>query len=303
MRVWPVIAQALGAHGACVLVSVVRAEGSTPREVGARMIVVPEGFHGTIGGGTLEWKALARAQAMLGGPPAVKTLVQSLGPDLGQCCGGRVTLAFEAFDRSNLPVVADLAAREEEGSFEITGRIPGHPLTEQFGERRREVIVCGAGHVGRALMLALAPLPFAVTLADPRRLQLPPVAPANVRLTDDDPVALVAAAPAESFVFIMSHSHSLDLDIAAAALRNPSIVAVGLIGSATKRVRFETRLRAAGIDEARIAAMICPIGVPGIASKHPAAIAAAVAAQILMLDEAHAAQGASIAPARWAGGA
>lgn len=303
MRVWPVVARAVGRHGTCVLVSVVRAEGSTPREAGARMIVTPEGFHGTIGGGTLEWKALARAQTMLGGPAAVRTLVQSLGPDLGQCCGGRVTLVFEAFDHSSLPAVAELAAREAEGPFAITGRIPAHPLTELFGECRRPVIICGAGHVGRALMLALAPLPFDVTLADPRRTQLPPATPANVRLTDDDPVAVVAAAPAGSFVFIMSHSHGLDLAIAEAALRHHGIAAVGLIGSATKRARFESRLRAAGVDEARVATLICPIGIPGIASKHPAAIAASTAAQILMLDEAHIMQVAAAAPARRAGGA
>jgi xanthine dehydrogenase accessory factor len=293
MKVWPVIEQALERHGTCVLVSVVRAEGSTPREVGARMIVTPDGFHGTIGGGTLEWKALAQAQALLGRPRAVKSLTQSLGPDLGQCCGGRVTLAFEAFDAASRSEVATLAARETAGPFETMNRIAGIPYTEQFGTVRRRVTVCGAGHVGRALMLALAPLPFDVMLVDPRRDQLPPVAPANVTLSSDDPVAVVADAEAGSFVFIMSHSHTLDLAIADAALRNVAIQTVGLIGSATKRARFEKRLREAGVDEARIAAMISPIGIGGIRSKHPAAIAASVAAQILMLDEA--AQ-ASVAP-------
>ena len=295
MKVWPVMARALEEHGTVVLVSVVRAEGSTPREVGARMIVTPAGFHGTIGGGTLEWKALARAQAMLGRPAAVTTMTQSLGPDLGQCCGGRVTLAFEAFDPVGAAAVARLAAREAEGPFEIVNRIPGVPLTEQFGERRREVCVFGAGHVGRALMLALAPLPFHLTLVDPRRDQLPSVAPANVTLTSGDPAAIAASAPPGSFVFIMSHSHTLDLAIADAALRNPNVAEVALIGSATKRARFEKRLRDAGVDPARIAAMICPIGIGGIRSKHPAAIAASVAAQILALDEA--ARAADVAPA------
>lgn len=285
MKVWPVIERALSVSATCVLVSVVKTEGSTPREVGARMIVTPEGFHGTIGGGTLEWRALAKAQAMLGRPAAVSTMSQSLGPDLGQCCGGRVTLAFEAFDRSRLPAVSDLASRECDGPFEIVNRISGIQCTEKFGEARRRVIVFGAGHVGRALMLALGPLPFDVMLVDPRRDQLPGVAPANVTLSADDQVAIAAEAPAGSFAFIMSHSHTLDLAIADAALRNGSIAQVALIGSATKRARFEKRLREAGVDPSRVAAMICPIGIGGIRSKHPAAIAASVSAQILMLDE------------------
>jgi len=285
MKVWPVVEQALVSHGTCVLVSVVSTEGSTPREVGARMIVTPEGFHGTIGGGALEWKVLAAAQAMLGKPRAVKTMVQSLGPDLGQCCGGRVKLAFEAFDRASLASVRDLAAREQQGAFDIANRIAGVPLTEHFGERRREVIIFGAGHVGRALMLALAPLPFAVKVVDPRREQLPRAVPANVARVDDDPVAVAAAAPEGAFAFIMSHSHTLDLAITDAALRNPLIARTALIGSATKRTRFERRLREAGIESARISGLVCPIGIAGIRSKQPSAIAASVAAQIIMFDE------------------
>lgn len=291
MRVWPVIEQSLHAHGTCVMVTVARTEGSTPRETGARLIVTPEGFHGTIGGGTLEWKALALAQRLLGGAAGVKRLVQSLGPDLGQCCGGRVTLAVEVFDGSSLPSAAELARREEQGPFETGSRIASLPFTEQFGERRRQVMIFGAGHVGRALMLALAPLPFDVRLIDPRREQLPSVTPGNVTVDAGDPVTALQGAPAGSFAFIMSHSHALDLVIADAALRNPDILHVGLIGSDTKRARFERRLADAGIDRQRIDAMICPIGIEGIRSKHPAAIAASVAAQMVMLHEA--AQGAA----------
>jgi xanthine dehydrogenase accessory factor len=286
MTIWPVIARALGTHGTCVLVSVVGTQGSTPREAGARMIITPDGFHGTIGGGTLEWKALAIAQAMLGKPRATRLISQSLGPDLGQCCGGRVQLAFEAFDRNVLASATELAARETAGPFEIAGRVPGLSLVEQFGERRRTIIIFGAGHVGRALMLALAPLPYAVTLVDPRPDAFPRAVPSNVTLSSDDPVAAATAAPEGAFVFIMSHSHVLDLAIADAALRNGSIAHVALIGSATKRARFVKRLGEAGVKEARIASLICPIGIGGIGSKLPAAIAASAAAQILMLDEA-----------------
>lgn len=285
MKVWPVIERVLDAQGTCALVSVIETQGSSPRETGARMIVTPEGFHGTIGGGTLEWKALAAAQSLLGKPRAVKKVNQSLGPDLGQCCGGRVKLAIESFDRGNLAEVKALAAREAQGPFEISGRIPGLDITEQFGEERRRVYVFGAGHVGRALVLALAPLPFDVIWADPRPDAFPGAAPSNATLVHGDPLRVMADVPAASLAFILSHSHALDLQLADAALRNPAFAHVGVIGSATKRARFEKRLREAGVDDARVAAMICPIGIGGIRSKLPAAIAVSAAAQLIVLHE------------------
>ena len=115
--------------------------------------------------------------------------------------------------------------------------------------------------------------------------------PQNVTGFAGPPLEAVAAARDGALAFIMSHSHALDLEITDAALRNPRIVHVGLIGSATKRARFEKRLREAGVDEARVAAMICPIGIGGIRSKHPAAIAVATAAQLITLDEALSATG------------
>jgi xanthine dehydrogenase accessory factor len=284
MKVWGLIARSLERHGSAAMVSVVKAEGSVPREEGARMVVTPEGFHGTIGGGTLEWKALAEAQRLLGKPRAVKMLTQSLGPDLGQCCGGRVGLAIESFGPEDMGAVRNLAAREQAGPFTITGRLPA--LTERFGEARRRVLLFGAGHVGRAVMLALAPLPFDVSWADPRPEAFPAAMPQNVEPFAGNPLEVVAAAPEGALAFIMSHSHALDLAIAEEALRNEAIVRVGVIGSATKRARFERRLREAGVAEERVAAMICPIGVGGIRSKLPAAIAVSVAAQVITLDEA-----------------
>lgn len=286
MNTWSLIARMLAAQGSCALVSVIRTEGSAPREQGARMVVGRAGFHGTIGGGALEWKALAMAQALLGKPRQVKLISQSLGPDLGQCCGGRVVLAVESFDAASLPEVEAHAAREAEGPFALTGRLPGGMDVEWFGERPRQILVFGAGHVGRALILALAPLPYEVLWADPRPESFPAAMPQTVSGFAGNPLEAVAAARAGALAFIMTHSHALDLDLAAAALANPAICEVGVIGSATKRARFERRLRAAGIEEARIRAMICPIGSGGIRSKLPAAIAISVAAQIIALDEA-----------------
>ena len=122
MKSWSLIARMLAAGGSCALVSVIRTQGSAPREEGARMVVGHRGFHGTIGGGALEWKALALAQALLDKPRQVKIFAQSLGPDLGQCCGGRVTLAVESFDATCLTEVEAYAAREATGPFTVTGR-------------------------------------------------------------------------------------------------------------------------------------------------------------------------------------
>jgi len=220
MKVWGLIARTLEQQGSCALVSVTRAEGSVPREEGARMVVTPRGFHGTIGGGTLEWKALAEAQRLLGKPRVVKVLRQSLGPDLGQCCGGRVTLAIENFDRSSLAEARQLAEREDQGPFPLSGRLPEMQSVENFGALPRRVLIFGAGHVGRALMLALAPLPFAVDWADPRPGAFPGAVPENVTLYGGDPLEVIAAAPEGSLAFIMSHSHALDLELADSALRN-----------------------------------------------------------------------------------
>ncbi len=286
MKVWAHIVKTLEAHGTCAMISVVKVEGSAPREAGARIVVTPLGFHGTIGGGTLEWHAIAKAQALLGKPTQHKLSSHSLGPDLGQCCGGRVQLVTEVFARSDLPEAQSFAAREALGPFTLAGRILELDFAEQFGDSNRKLYLFGAGHVGRALVLALAPLPFDVIWIDPREEAFPSVTPSNVvTIQSENPAAEIAKAVANSFALVMTHSHPLDLEIIKAVLRNPSFAYAGLIGSATKRARFSKRLRESGVADENISAMVCPIGISSIKSKHPAAIAAATAAQLLERDE------------------
>jgi xanthine dehydrogenase accessory factor len=286
MKTWPLILQALEEHGSCAMVSVVKVEGSAPREAGARLIVRPDGFHGTIGGGALEWRAIAAAQALLGRPLGIKLSSHALGPELGQCCGGRVQLATETFDRSNIAAVRELAEREARGPFILSRTYGPLEVIEHFGERNRTLYLFGAGHVGKALVLALAPLPFDIRWIDPRPESFPRAVPQNVTpVAATDPVAELAEPAPGSLALIMTHSHALDLAITDAALRHEQIAHVGLIGSTTKRARFEKRLGEAGVPGARIAALICPIGLSGIKSKHPAMIAASTAAQLLTLDE------------------
>jgi len=257
-------ARAIAASGVPVaILRVTRVQGSAPREIGAQMLVTPNGIIGSIGGGTLEWKALAQAQRMLGKGHSRQTSRYALGPDLGQCCGGQVDICTETFDQSN----AHLISADEQSAG-------------------RQIFLFGAGHVGKALVFTLSQMEMDVVWCDPRPMAFPSHVPANVTLQSDQdaPTVLVKARPG-SIALVMSHSHALDLAIVDASLRNPNVVATGLIGSATKRARFETRLAAAGVPADRISALICPIGIGGIRSKRPEAIAISTAAQLLALDE------------------
>lgn len=286
MTGWSAIARLVRSEGRCALVSVVKVEGSAPREAGARMIVTASGYSGTIGGGALEWRAIAAAQAMFGKGEAMHTTSHALGPELGQCCGGRVDLVTEVFDAASLARIDAFAAREQSGAFTLTGRIGSPRFEEHFGVAQRPLYLFGAGHVGRALALALAPLPYAVRWIDGRDGAFPQAVPGNVtRIQSANPVHDLQAAPDGSFVLIMTHSHALDLAVTEAALRDARFAYVGLIGSTTKRARFEKRLREGGVPPARIGALVCPIGMPGIRAKLPAIIAAATVAQLLERDE------------------
>jgi xanthine dehydrogenase accessory factor len=235
-----------------VLVTVLRAEGSTPREAGAKMVVSATRAHGTIGGGHLELEATRTAREMLaspaaGWPPPPVSRDFGLGPSLGQCCGGAVTLLFEAI----LPP-------------------------------RWSVALFGAGHVGRALARLLGDLPCRVDWFDPRPAEFPAAVHGNVRVVvTDDPEGEVLDLPPGCDLVVLTHSHDLDQAIVSAALRRPDLGYVGLIGSRTKRARFEARLRERGFSDADLARIVCPIGLPGVGGKGPAEIAIAVAAQLL----------------------
>jgi xanthine dehydrogenase accessory factor len=316
MSTWPTIARFIAAQGGAALVTLAQAQGSSPREVGARMVVAPDGtFTGTIGGGALEWGALAEAQTLLArqdGRVATQ-LDKALGPDLGQCCGGRVLLTIEKFGAADAAMIAALADAEQRQGIVTTiatsapdGRLarrlaqgnegrsprPAYDVQsdgrvyERFGEEPSAFWLFGAGHVGRALAVALAPLPFAVTWIDTRPGAIPEAFPANVTaITQGDPVALLPRAPDGAFIAVMTHSHALDLDLVIAALQAHRFAYVGLIGSATKRARFTSAMHKMGIAADVVGKLVCPIGLTTIRDKAPAAIAASVAAQVLMVRE------------------
>jgi len=316
MSTWPTIECFLAEHGAAALVTLAQAQGSSPREVGARMVVAPNGaFTGTIGGGALEWGALAEAQALLArrDGPAVTRLDRALGPDLGQCCGGRVLLTIERFGTADHEAVASFAEAEQAGVLTTIGTLgsdgrlsrriaeadegrsprPAYEIQtdgrvyERFGDEPTPFYLFGAGHVGRALSVALGPLPFLVTWIDGRPGAIPETFPVSVTaVTQGDPVELLGRAPDGAFIAVMTHSHALDLDLVIAALRANRFPYVGLIGSATKRARFTSAMHKMGITADVAGRLVCPIGLTTIKDKAPAAIAASVAAQVLMVREA-----------------
>lgn len=310
MRVWNRIAEWLESERLVALVTIIETQGSTPREAGARMIVLPSGaFFGTIGGGALEWQALGAAQAAIAaGGSGLVLRDMALGPGLGQCCGGRVKLAIELIGAGELDAVRALAAREARGPLvTVSGgaaRRPAEPaeiaalggaaarltqgglLLQRFADERTPLHLFGAGHVGRALVLALAPLPFRISWIDPRPGAFPDRVAGDVALLEHaGPAALLAAAPDEAFVLVMTHSHALDLDIVAAALAEERFPYIGLIGSGTKRARFLGRLRAMGLGEIAEQRLVCPVGVTALRSKLPAAIAAGIAVELLLRRE------------------
>jgi xanthine dehydrogenase accessory factor len=318
MRAFRRLIDAIEAEGSAALVTLTRVEGSSPREAGVRMVVRPSGgFHGTIGGGALEWAALDAANAALkaGRGPALRRSL-ALGPELAQCCGGRVEWRVETFDARDLDALSPLAIAEAGGAATVRARLKAdgrveRALTASLGEEPRTprpsddggwiepigmtaepVYLFGAGHVGRALVLALAPLPFAVSWIDSRREAFPAHAPANVALIHaPSPVEELAQAPDGALIVVMTHSHALDLEIVAAALGAERFGFVGLIGSPTKRARFLSQMRAAGLSQSCLARLVCPIGVPGVEAKEPAVIAASTAAQLLIVSEKLWAQG------------
>ena len=257
-------ARALAAGSAAVVVDVLDARGSAPRAAGTRMLVFRDSAIGTVGGGHLELKALQTARAMLAGiDPAPRSEHFPLGPALGQCCGGAVTLGYERLS-------GDALARW----------VAPAPLFH--------LQLYGAGHVGRAIATLLATLDVTVDWIDEREDEFPFATtlgtpwPAHIRKTCVDAVeAEVHAAPPGAFFLVLTHQHDLDLRISDAILRRNDFGFFGLIGSKTKRQRFIHRFEQRGIAPEAIARMTCPIGIERIAGKEPEVLALAVVAQLL----------------------
>ncbi|WP_165669500.1 xanthine dehydrogenase accessory protein XdhC [Metapseudomonas otitidis] len=231
-----------------VLVTIIEERGSTPRNAGSKMVVTAERIYETIGGGHLEFKAMAIAREMLASGSRDTRLERfSLGASLGQCCGGTTVLLFEPMDQP-----------------------------------QAQIALFGAGHVGRALAPLLASLPCRVRWIDSRESEFPEHIPAGVeKVVNDEVVDEVDTLPSGSYFIVMTHNHQLDLELTAAILKRNDFAYFGLIGSRTKRVKFEHRLRERGFASETVQRMRCPMGLAEVKGKLPVEIAISIAGEII----------------------
>jgi xanthine dehydrogenase accessory factor len=236
----------------CVLLTLLADKGSVPRNCGTKMIVGREQTYLTIGGGHLEYQCIAMAREMLAQQTvSPHTEHFNLGARLGQCCGGMTTVLFE-------------------------------PLIQP----QPQIIVFGAGHVGQALVTLLSTLPCHITWVD-ERPEMFACAPDGVKTWQaEDPLDAVKAAPAQSYFIVMTHHHPRDLELTEAILKRGDYRYLGLIGSQTKRQRFEYRLAGKGITPEQLSTLRCPVGLPDVKGKLPAEIAVAIAAEIIAVYQA-----------------
>jgi xanthine dehydrogenase accessory factor len=285
------------------------------------MLVLADQVLGTIGGGQLEWEALAAARLACAASAPIRRQRIVLGADRGQCCGGVVELWMERYTRADLGLLRSASAAARTGPVLLassmrqagtlrrlitaTGwsddadqllRLPraqamprisdapsGEPtLLERLDDALPPLWLYGAGHVGQALARILVDLPLRLTWIDSRAGQFPAELADRARiLSDIDPVDSVAAAPSGTRFLVLTHSHPLDYALCVAILRRGDFSWAGLIGSKSKAARFRSRFARDGIEARAVARLVCPIGIGGIASKWPAAIAVGVAAQVL----------------------
>ncbi len=305
--------KAVKAHGTVARVVIAAAKGSTPRNTGSSMLVWDGGQSGTIGGGTLEYEAARRARATLAtGGGWLEHF--ALGPALGQCCGGQVSLLCEIFDTDSIPAtganavfaratpgattkqpplaVQRLLSAARNATAPIKPQLAGGWMVEALAPPRQPLWIYGAGHVGRALVGILKPLPqFAIVWVDTQADRFPQIMPDGLsRLVAHNPADAVAHAPDDARHLILTYSHAIDLEICHRLLGQP-FQSAGLIGSKSKWARFRRKLEALGHRQAQIARITCPIGRPEL-GKQPQAIAIGVAAALLQPERQKDAQAA-----------
>lgn len=292
------LSQAITLHGRVARVIIVGFKGSSPRETGTAMLVWDTGQSGTIGGGALEFELAARARNNLDAQNPILSR-HVLGPELGQCCGGAVTVVTEVFgNRPHFEPTATHFARCIDGTAVMPFAVSGLLTKARFGQviptqlcegwlveplapPTRPIWIWGAGHVGRAVVDILAPLPgMAVTWIDTHANRFPKDYPAGVTpMIAVSPGGLVKHAPKNVEHLVFTYSHALDLELCHQFL-NHDFAFAGIIGSKTKWARFTSRLLALGHSKEKIARLTSPIGRPEF-GKHPQAIAVGVAAAIL----------------------
>lgn len=294
---------------ACIRVLIVEGKGSVPRPAGVSMLIFADKIEGTVGGGAMEWEAMREARQMIGaGASKGRVMRLSLGPQLGQCCGGQVMMLLEPWDaRSDAPTDAMPSAPRQmlRPVLAEAGTEPPAPLKRLAMKLRtgqlpaptpkiedgwlfeppmgpcHAIWIWGAGHVGRAVVEVLSPLPdLALTWVDFARERFPERIPDAIDpLIAADPASLIPHAPRTAHHLILTHSHALDLALCHGLLSHGA-ASIGLIGASSKAKRFSNRLRELGHSSAQISGIACPIGDVTL-GKHPQAIAIGIAGALL----------------------
>lgn len=260
MTAAPSLIQFLNGPGPVASLRLTQVRGSSPRATGTEMYVRAEALWGTIGGGQLEHMAIDAARDLLAKGNLSQTLDIPLGPEIGQCCGGRVEIAVARMSETDKE--AAICAQQDEDAA-----LPA-------------VYILGSGHVGRALADQFQHLPVRCVLLDQREDELAQSTAEVEKRLSVIPEFDIQNAPAGSAFIVLTHDHGLDFLLASAALERRDAAYVGLIGSATKRAKFAswTRKQCNGLS---IAPLICPIGAGGSRDKRPAVIAALVVAEVI----------------------
>lgn len=290
--------------GDAILVTLGKSRGSTPRGSGTKMLVGRHETQGTIGGGNLEFMVTEQARKMLAAPDA-DLLYQhyALGPLLSQCCGGTTNVLLEKLSQDHFPLLDQISEAVKNklpyGLVSATGgpvvnkRFISAPQMAQDGNDEISewnqndalpLYMFGAGHVGKAMASVLARLNFDVKWIDSRQDQFPEIVADNVeKILSDDPEYLVSQAPGGTIFLIFTYSHQRDYEITSAVLKRGDFRYCGLIGSKTKRVRFEKYFIKTDGTEKQLKKLTCPIGLSRITGKAPDIIAIAVAAELLAM--------------------
>ncbi len=254
------VEQFLATHSDVIHVVMRQVRGSSPRDVGAQMFVAKDATEGTIGGGRLEYIVIEAARALLESGISEEVLDQPLGPEIGQCCGGRVELHMTRMREGDRQAAID----REKAALEALAH----------------VYIMGAGHVGRALADQLQYLPLRVILVDSRAAELAQCrAQVETRLSAL-PEHDIVTAPAGSAFIVLTHDHALDFLLASEALKRGDAGYVGLIGSRSKRAKFRS-FCSKECDGLVIDDLVCPIGAGGSRDKRPSVIAALVVAEVV----------------------
>lgn len=260
------LAEFVSSHPDAVVAELTAVRGSSPREAGAFMVVAPDATIGTIGGGALEYLVIDRARQVLRQGRAGDDLDVPLGPEIGQCCGGRVDVALRRLDIASAEALVGRLRHEEDA--------------------RPNLFLFGCGHVGKALAVALSALPLKVTVVDTRPDELTDLPPGVTGRVVAMPEAVVRQAPLGSSYAILTHDHALDFLIAAEALQRPDAPYVGMVGSQTKKAKFKSWYLGEGYPAATLDRLVLPLGSAAfpqpLRDKRPEVIAALAAAEIMV---------------------